>query len=285
MPSLLTRSLLATTFLVPLCAGQDPPGDRAAQVAAIQKEFQDAQTAAFKKYGAAKTDEEKQRAMADIPQPTAFIARLWAIVDADAKDAAARDAMVWILQSGDGTDKDKARGLVLAHHVEATELGDACSALVYEPKPQNLEFVATIAAKSPHAAVRGKALWAKAQLQNQAVAAAARLADDTMPAENRARYVAHLGEATVAWLKALDGAKFAAESEALYEQIAKECGDIELWRGRSLADAAKGELFEMRNLAIGKVAPDIVGKDADGVEFKLSDYRGKVVVLDFWGFW
>ena len=38
-------------------------------------------------------------------------------------------------------------------------------------------------------------------------------------------------------------------------------------------------------LQIGKVAPDIVGEDIDGVKFKLSDYRGKVVVLDFWGDW
>jgi hypothetical protein len=32
-------------------------------------------------------------------------------------------------------------------------------------------------------------------------------------------------------------------------------------------------------------APEITGEDIDGVTFKLSDYRGKVVVLDFWGNW
>lgn len=37
--------------------------------------------------------------------------------------------------------------------------------------------------------------------------------------------------------------------------------------------------------SVGAAAPEIVGKDLDGVAFKLSDYRGKVVVLDFWGFW
>lgn len=37
--------------------------------------------------------------------------------------------------------------------------------------------------------------------------------------------------------------------------------------------------------AVGKVAPNIVGTDADGVKFQLKDYRGKVVVLDFWGEW
>jgi hypothetical protein len=29
-------------------------------------------------------------------------------------------------------------------------------------------------------------------------------------------------------------------------------------------------------------APEIQGTDANGFAFKLSDYRGKVVLLDFW---
>lgn len=32
----------------------------------------------------------------------------------------------------------------------------------------------------------------------------------------------------------------------------------------------------------GDLAPDIEGTDADGKPFKLSDYRGKVVLLKFW---
>ena len=36
---------------------------------------------------------------------------------------------------------------------------------------------------------------------------------------------------------------------------------------------------------IGTEAPEIVGEDLDGVEFKLSEYRGKVVMLDFYGDW
>ncbi len=35
----------------------------------------------------------------------------------------------------------------------------------------------------------------------------------------------------------------------------------------------------------GKPAPEITGEDLDGVPMKLSDFRGKVVVLDFWGNW
>lgn len=36
---------------------------------------------------------------------------------------------------------------------------------------------------------------------------------------------------------------------------------------------------------VGDEAKDIAGEDVDGKSFKLSDYRGKVVMLDFWGFW
>lgn len=44
-------------------------------------------------------------------------------------------------------------------------------------------------------------------------------------------------------------------------------------------------LYKMKNLQIGQVAPEISGADSDGKAFKLSDYRGKVVLLIFWGDW
>jgi hypothetical protein len=39
------------------------------------------------------------------------------------------------------------------------------------------------------------------------------------------------------------------------------------------------------DLAVGKKAPEIVGRDLDGKPMRLSDHLGKVVVLDFWGDW
>ena len=62
-----------------------------------------------------------------------------------------------------------------------------------------------------------------------------------------------------------------------------------------LADLAKKHPDDVEPIAqaregvtlrgIGKIAPDITGKDLDGVPFKLSDYRGKVVVVYFSGDW
>lgn len=48
---------------------------------------------------------------------------------------------------------------------------------------------------------------------------------------------------------------------------------------------AKKELKALQSLRVGKPAPEIATDDLDGKAFKLSDYRGKVVLLDFWGNW
>ena len=53
----------------------------------------------------------------------------------------------------------------------------------------------------------------------------------------------------------------------------------------TLGEVAKTELYELDHLTVGKVAPELEGDDINGNAFKLSDYRGKVVVLNFWASW
>lgn len=77
-----------------------------------------------------------------------------------------------------------------------------------------------------------------------------------------------------------EAAKYSKEAESLYEQVIKSYHDVD-----KVTKLAEKELFALRNLAIGKVAPDIQGDDSAGKKFKLSDYRGKVVLLDFWASW
>jgi hypothetical protein len=49
------------------------------------------------------------------------------------------------------------------------------------------------------------------------------------------------------------------------------------------AAIARGEVVD--GVEVDDRAIEITGTDLDGVDFKLSDYRGKVVMLDFWGDW
>ena len=81
-----------------------------------------------------------------------------------------------------------------------------------------------------------------------------------------------------------DRDKALEEIEATFELAAAKYGDVKLPGGDTVADRAHGELFEIRNLSVGKEAPEIEGEDQEGKRFKLSDYRGKVVLLDFWSF-
>ena len=53
----------------------------------------------------------------------------------------------------------------------------------------------------------------------------------------------------------------------------------------TIATIAEARLDELRNLAPGQPAPAITGTDLNGKPLKLADYRGKVVVLSFWGSW
>ena len=101
---------------------------------------------------------------------------------------------------------------------------------------------------------------------------------------DRKRIEKFLGAECVKHLASLDQCKVEAEREKLYETIVKSYADVKTVR-ESVVEPARRELFIIRHLSIGKVAPDIEGEDIEGVKFKLSDYRGKVVLLDFWGDW
>jgi peroxiredoxin len=54
---------------------------------------------------------------------------------------------------------------------------------------------------------------------------------------------------------------------------------------KTFGDLAHALLFQLKNIIPGKPAPDIVGTDANGNRFRLSDYRGKVVLLTFSANW
>ena len=50
-------------------------------------------------------------------------------------------------------------------------------------------------------------------------------------------------------------------------------------------DQARKSFEGLRRCGIGKMAPEIVGVDTDGWPMRLSEYRGKVVLLSFWATW
>jgi hypothetical protein len=77
-----------------------------------------------------------------------------------------------------------------------------------------------------------------------------------------------------------------ARTDEQRQAAEKDLRDVAgLTKNPDLLAQAKDALFEIENLQVGCTAPEIAGVDVEGQAFKLSDYRGKVVLLDFWGFW
>ncbi len=70
----------------------------------------------------------------------------------------------------------------------------------------------------------------------------------------------------------------------LLERCAKDFADVKL-EGGQLGQLAMREGFRARYLSVGSTAQEIEGKDADGKPLKLSELRGKVVLLDFFADW
>jgi peroxiredoxin len=52
--------------------------------------------------------------------------------------------------------------------------------------------------------------------------------------------------------------------------------------GRSVADIVSDELYVIRHLAKGRIAPDLSGADVAGRVIRISELRGKTVILLFW---
>jgi len=62
----------------------------------------------------------------------------------------------------------------------------------------------------------------------------------------------------------------------IFRRAAKE------YEGTQAAKWASCFVFELERLQVGMKAPEIAGEDADGREIKLSQYLGRVVIVDFW---
>jgi hypothetical protein len=83
-------------------------------------------------------------------------------------------------------------------------------------------------------------------------------------------------------LQRQDRVQVMKEAESFYTQAIDKYGDVKLPYNETVGEVARTDLFEIRHLTVSKTAPDIEGADQEGRTLKLSDYRGKVVLLYFW---
>jgi thiol-disulfide isomerase/thioredoxin len=182
---------------------------------------------------------------------------------------------------GEETARAKAFEILQRDHIKSDKLGPLCQRISYGFCKEYETFLRTVAAKNPHKSVQATATLSLAHFLNIRLARTVLCREEPELAK---QFGALYGREYIADLIRQDDETVLKEVEAVFEQAVQKYGDVKLPGGDTVADRAKGELFEIRNLRVGKQAPDIEGDDQDGKRFKLSDYRGKVVLLDFWSF-
>lgn len=121
----------------------------------------------------------------------------------------------------------------------------------------------------------------------QELATAARDLNDPVRREFREGSLDRFGPVVIRRLRALDPEKLTREAEACFDRTIEEFGDQRPLGTffPPLGKQAEGMLFLLHHLGIGRTAPEIEGEDIDGKPMKLSDYRGKVVMVSFWATW
>jgi thiol-disulfide isomerase/thioredoxin len=258
---------------------QDAPA-KAGRLQALQKELADAETAFREAWASLPNPRQEDPRVEKLYQ--AFAAKQHAafagaldIAKTDPKADAGLEALEWLLTNPQAYSDPAARSaleLTAQHHAANHRIGGILAVLSYYPQcegePSHDEAVAllrVVVEKNPDRALRGLATLGLACLVKQ----------ELRLAESRGRR---------------DVDRLTAEAIKAFEALLRDYGGCEDLRGEGdrptkLGDDARAELFELRHLGIGQSAPDIEGEDLAGARFKLSDYRGKVVLLVFWASW
>ncbi len=81
-------------------------------------------------------------------------------------------------------------------------------------------------------------------------------------------------------LNSKDPAALEQEAVAAFQSVLETAPDVRGADRPTLGEEARGDLFELERLTVGKLAPEIEGQDVEGRPMKLSTFRGKFGVSD-----
>lgn len=302
---------------------KDEPKSPKEQYDALVKDFSTQQREVIAQLQKTKGEEQKKLLPKYYGLGTEFAERFYKLAEDNPKDAVATDALFWVLQNAGNSPlqakaAEKVTALLaemplkdLARRVNGLQggppalfdaafkrvekdvkdpvagdvlaaiavnggyfpVGEKATELLVEKFPDHagIERLCAVLGRSrnPKAADTLKTVLEKSSKPQVKAAAAMGLAGVL------ASKVDQLGD------KPEEADKVAAEAEKYLVLVIEQYGKD----NATVVKNAQRDLKVLRTIRVGKEAPIIAGLDLDDKEFKLSDYRGKVVLLDFWGNW
>lgn len=211
----------------------------------------------------AATPEERSKAWTNRPDATPYAREMWAAIGRNLDQDWTLEPASWFLRTTPGLlardgknltpqpifarENEAIRKAIETYHLKSPKLIPVCSALAASPDPRSLALLEKIQASHPDQKIQGvAALGAAMQLKS--------LGDD---GEIMRRRLTYLRKAII------------------------QSSEVEL-DGTAVSKLAEDELYIVRFLTKGRVAPDLAGVDSGGRPLMLSTLKGKVVLLLFW---
>ena len=255
---------LLLTGLLAVMPGQDKAGqpkldpERAKAMATVFQDLQKVQMEKlFPAMKNAKNADEAKKIVLEILGP--YPAKLIKLGQEKPEDPVAFECFMGAIglssQMDDGKTQDQAVDLLFKHHKGSERLGVFCQMLAGGAMAEPEKLLERIEKEATNNAVKGQAAMALASFYTDIAE------NGSVPADKKKEAL--------------------AKADTAFARVLKDYAKEKDLEGNSLAESAAA----LSSLIVGKVAPDAVAKDLDGKPVKLSDHKGKVVVLDIWATW
>ncbi len=198
------------------------------------------------------------------------------MIAASGDDPLPMEELKWLFTKTKGEARELVLQTIIENHIDSDELSGFIGKAARAPMPDPAveKFFRFLIENSPSEEVQGTAMMG-------VVAMITKLGQ--LNESRTKRYTESLGEPFAELCEKWSGEEGETEVTRLLEECVENFSEVE--SGRSTIGSLAQSILNEARLKVGAVAPDIEGEDLDGESFKLSDYRGKVVMLDFWGDW
>ena len=208
------------------------------------------------------TPDQHAKAAANRPDLAVFAREMWKQISNSLDKDWTLEPAAWFLRATPGllttqpdgsatltftTEIETIRKAVETYHLNSPKLAPMCMAMVTAKDPRALATLEKIEEKHPDKKIQGVAALAAAMVLKS-------YGDDASIMQKRISYL----------------------RKAIIQSVDVDLGGV------SVGKLAEDELYVITNLSKGRIAPDLVGTDTGGRPIKLSDYKGKVVMLVFW---
>lgn len=215
-------------------------------------------------------------------QPRKFVQPFLDFARTHASEKEAIDALTWVLKYYQrGPEADEALRLLAKQHAGNQQLVPVFQHIGRNPSLAVGQLYRAVLKENKDPQVLGNACMRQTDFLLRQLD----LKQDVESSpQNRTRYEQFLGKPNVDYLCNLEIGAVLSEAESLCLRIQSDFSELRTFQG-ILGDLAKRKLFTIRHLSIGRPAANIEGEDISGQRFQLHDFKGKVVVIDFWADW